>query len=166
MHSWFSYIKGKTTITDKHCSHVSWNQSFWQRKKRKKVRFLYNLFSKSEPFQCTGTVGKYPVFIFGIFQIVGGACQAGIMKNSWYAGGKKCQILSCASLCECGEKQWLLDSVDNGDQSQEACVLICLHVWIDTENRSVVWLWFMVQILAFSWMGRLFFHTWKVAWLD
>lgn len=94
MHSWFSYIKGKTTITDKHCSHVSWNQSFWQRKKRKKVRFLYNLFSKSEPFQCTGTVGKYPVFIFGIFQIVGGACQAGIMKNSWYAGGKKCQILS------------------------------------------------------------------------
>lgn len=28
-----------------------------------------------------GTVGKYPVFIFGIFQIVGGACQAGIMKT-------------------------------------------------------------------------------------
>lgn len=41
---------------------------------------------------------------------------------------------SCASLCEYGEKQWLLDSVDNGDQSQEACVLICLHIWIDTEN--------------------------------
>lgn len=54
---------------------------FWQRKKRKKVKFVYNLFSKSEPFQCTGTVGKYPVFIFGIFQIVGGACQAGIMKT-------------------------------------------------------------------------------------
>lgn len=41
---------------------------------------------------------------------------------------------SCASLCECGEKQWLLHSVDNGNQSREACVLICLHVWIDTEN--------------------------------
>lgn len=46
-----------------------------------KVKFVYNLFSKSEPFQCSGTVGKYPVFIFGIFQIVGGACQAGIMKT-------------------------------------------------------------------------------------
>lgn len=45
---------------------------------------------------------------------------------------------SCASLCECGEKQWLLHSVDNGNQSREACVLVCLHVWIDTENRSVV----------------------------
>lgn len=54
---------------------------FLAEKKRKKVKFVYNLFSKSEPFQCSGTVGKYPVFIFGIFQIVGGACQAGIMKT-------------------------------------------------------------------------------------
>lgn len=52
-----------------------------EKKNRKKVKFVYNLFSKSEPFQCSGTVGKYPVFIFGIFQIVGGACQAGIMKT-------------------------------------------------------------------------------------
>lgn len=67
---------------------------------------------------------------------------------------------SCASLCECGEKQWLLHSVDNGHQSQEACVLVCLHVWIDTENRSVVWLygsWFKFWHFH-EWVGYFFTH--------
>lgn len=82
LHSWFSYIQGKNhNHRQALFSCLLKKKLFWQRKKRKKVKFVYNLFSKSEPFQCSGTVGKYPVFIFGIFQIVGGACQAGIMKT-------------------------------------------------------------------------------------
>lgn len=150
------------------------------------VFFLATFSPKSEPFQSAGTPGKYLLFIFGIFQFVGGACQTGDHENSWYAerGEKNVRFyqetLVPVFLCEIQEIEWEEQWLASGCfrqwwmlRGQKACVRVpkCFHLisWIDTENWSlrcqILW---SVHILAFLWMGRFSFshlESLVVKWL-